>query len=62
MFVYFWIPDFLFNALGYFAWMTWISPNNFNLATVTGSQFGLGFNPISSFGESKGGRGWVAVC
>jgi len=49
MFVYFWLPDFLFNALSYFAWMTWIAPNNFNLAVVTGSQLGLGFNPISSF-------------
>jgi len=29
--------------------MTWIAPDNFNLAVVTGSQFGLGFNPISSF-------------
>jgi OPT family small oligopeptide transporter len=49
MFVYFWLPNFLFNGLSYFAWMTWIAPNNFNLAVVTGSDFGLGFNPISSF-------------
>lgn len=49
MCLYFWIPDVLFNALSYFAWMTWIAPNNFNLAVVTGSQFGLAFNPISSF-------------
>jgi len=49
MFVYFWLPDYLFNGLSYFAWMTWISPSNFNLAVVTGSQLGLGFNPISSF-------------
>lgn len=49
MFVYFWLPGFLFEALSYFAWMAWISPNNFNLAVVTGSQLGLGFNPISSF-------------
>ena len=49
MFVYFWIPSLLFNALSYFAWMTWIAPNNFNLAVVTGSDLGLGFNPISSF-------------
>ena len=26
MFIYFWIPDVLFAALSYFAWMTWISP------------------------------------
>lgn len=49
MCVYFWIPDYLFQALGLFAWMSWIAPNNFDLAVVTGSQFGLGFNPISSF-------------
>ena len=49
MFCYYWLPDYLFPALSFFAWMTWIKPNNFNLATVTGSQFGLGFNPISSF-------------
>ncbi|GMF03277.1 unnamed protein product [Ambrosiozyma monospora] len=29
--------------------MTWIAPENFNLAAVTGSQFGLGFNPIPTF-------------
>jgi OPT family small oligopeptide transporter len=49
MFVYFWIPAFLFNALSYFAWMTWIAPDSFNLAVVTGSNLGLGFNPVSSF-------------
>ncbi|KAH9811700.1 Oligopeptide transporter [Teratosphaeria destructans] len=49
MFVYFWLPDYLMPALTYFAWMSWIKPNNFNLAAVTGGQFGLGFNPISSF-------------
>ncbi|KAJ6031021.1 hypothetical protein N7540_001753 [Penicillium herquei] len=49
MFVYFWFPDFIFQALSYFAWMTWIAPNNFNLNMITGSISGLGFNPISSF-------------
>lgn len=24
MFVYFWLPDFLFQALSYFSWITWI--------------------------------------
>lgn len=48
MSVYFWLPGYLFPALSYFAWMTWIKPNNFNLAVVTGSQFGLGINPLSS--------------
>ncbi|PTB40311.1 uncharacterized protein TrAFT101_004639 [Trichoderma asperellum] len=49
MFIYFWLPDFIFPALSYFAWMTWISPNNFNLNIITGSTNGLGFNPISTF-------------
>ncbi|KND86496.1 Oligopeptide transporter 2 [Tolypocladium ophioglossoides CBS 100239] len=49
MFVYFWLPDFIFPALSLFAWMTWISPKNFNLNAITGSQMGLGFNPISTF-------------
>nr|OQO28858.1 hypothetical protein B0A51_03440 [Rachicladosporium sp. CCFEE 5018] len=49
MIVYFWLPGYLFQALSLFSWMTWIAPNNFNLAIVTGSQTGLGFNPISSF-------------
>lgn len=48
-FVYFWIPDYLFQALSTFNWMTWIAPSNFNLATITGSVTGLGINPIPSF-------------
>ncbi|KAK9364971.1 OPT oligopeptide transporter protein-domain-containing protein [Lipomyces kononenkoae] len=49
MFVYFWIPDYLFTALSTFNWMTWISPKNFKLAVITGSVLGLGFNPITTF-------------
>ncbi|SCU81636.1 LADA_0C00210g1_1 [Lachancea dasiensis] len=49
MFFYTWIPTYLANFLSYFNWMTWIAPNNFNLAMITGSISGLGFNPISSF-------------
>ncbi|ODV79853.1 OPT-domain-containing protein [Suhomyces tanzawaensis NRRL Y-17324] len=49
-FLYFWIPDYLFQALSYFGgWMTWIKPNNFNLAVITGPSSGLGFSPIPSF-------------
>ena len=48
-FVYFWIPDYLFQALSYFNWMTWIKPDNVNLAVVTGSIGGLGLNPIPTF-------------
>lgn len=48
-FVYFWLPDYLFQALSYFNWMTWIAPNNYTLSLVTGSIYGLGFNPIPTF-------------
>ncbi|KAK9472935.1 OPT oligopeptide transporter protein-domain-containing protein [Dipodascopsis tothii] len=48
-FVYFFIPDYLFTALSTFNWMTWIAPTNKNLAFVTGSKIGAGFNPIPSF-------------
>ena len=49
MFVYFWVPNSLFTALHAFNWMTWIAPNNFNLATITGFYGGMGFNPIATF-------------
>ncbi|KAL7666065.1 OPT family small oligopeptide transporter [[Candida] zeylanoides] len=48
-FLYFWIPDYLFGALSTFNWMTWIKPDNFNLAMITGSVSGLGVNPITTF-------------
>ncbi|KAK9378542.1 OPT oligopeptide transporter protein-domain-containing protein [Kockiozyma suomiensis] len=48
-FVYFWIPNVLFNALSVFNWITWISPQNKVLAIITGSGLGLGFNPITTF-------------
>ncbi|KAK7203707.1 OPT oligopeptide transporter protein-domain-containing protein [Myxozyma melibiosi] len=48
-FLYFFIPDYLFKALSCFNWMTWIAPQNKNLAIITGSYIGLGFNPISTF-------------
>ncbi|KAK9234215.1 OPT oligopeptide transporter protein-domain-containing protein [Lipomyces kononenkoae] len=49
MFIYFWIPDYLFNALSTFNWLTWIAPKNFVLAVITGSSLGLGLNPIPTF-------------
>lgn len=49
MFCYFWLPDYLFTALSTFNWMTWIAPNNFNLAVVTGSIYGVGINPWTTF-------------
>ncbi|RDA90398.1 hypothetical protein CP533_1049 [Ophiocordyceps camponoti-saundersi (nom. inval.)] len=50
MFVYFWFPNYLFQALSYFSWMTWIAPDNLMLNILTGMQNGLGlFNPITTF-------------
>ncbi|KAL6947991.1 hypothetical protein ACO0OE_002010 [Hanseniaspora uvarum] len=49
MLVYTWFPSFIFQALSTFNWMTWIAPNNWKLATITGGVSGLGINPIASF-------------
>ncbi|KAJ6599741.1 OPT-domain-containing protein [Mycena vulgaris] len=49
MFVYFWFPDFICQSLSYFNFITWFSPTNVSLAAITGSLFGLGFNPIPTF-------------
>ncbi|KAK2593332.1 hypothetical protein QQS21_008975 [Conoideocrella luteorostrata] len=53
--VYYWVPNKLFQALRLFNWMTWISPNNFNLAAITGSYGGMGFNPWSSWDPNVSG-------
>lgn len=42
MFIYFWFPNYLFEALTFFSWITWIAPNNHNLNILTGFQNGLG--------------------
>ena len=49
MFLYFWFPDYIFQALSYFNWMTWIAPNNVKLALITGSICGMGLNPWPTF-------------
>ncbi|KXJ93663.1 oligopeptide transporter 2 [Microdochium bolleyi] len=53
--IYYWIPNTFFVGIRLFNWMTWISPNNFNLAAVTGSYGGMGFNPISSLDPNASG-------
>ncbi|CAN6675128.1 oligopeptide transporter 2 [Trichomonascus vanleenenianus] len=57
MFLYFWIPNFLFQALRSFNWMTWIAPQNFNLGMVTGFYGGMGFNPWATFDWNVSGSG-----
>lgn len=49
MFVYFWFPNFIFTALSFFSWITWIAPNNLNLTAITGFNNGLGLNPFPTF-------------
>jgi hypothetical protein len=49
MFVYYWFPGYIIRALSYFNWMTWIAPENVNLAAVTGSFGGLGLNPFPTW-------------
>lgn len=49
MFVWYWFPGYIFQALSYFNWMTWIAPENTTLAAVTGSITGLGINPWPTF-------------
>ncbi|KAF9190594.1 hypothetical protein BGZ49_003673 [Haplosporangium sp. Z 27] len=46
MFVYQWIPGFLFPVLSSIAWICWIKPDNLVLSQITGAG-GLGFGAIS---------------
>jgi hypothetical protein len=49
MSIYFWFPGYIVQAVSYFNWMTWIAPDNVNLAAVTGSVGGLGLNPFPTW-------------
>ncbi|AET38439.1 Opt2p Ecym_2739 [Eremothecium cymbalariae DBVPG len=49
LFAYNWIPTVLAGFLANFNWMTWLAPNNFNLAAITGGSTGLAYNPLPSF-------------
>lgn len=49
MFVWFWFPNYIFQALGIFNWISWIAPNNLNLNTIVGFNNGLGINPLPTF-------------
>ncbi|KAF9204914.1 hypothetical protein BGZ49_004710 [Haplosporangium sp. Z 27] len=46
MFVYYWLPGFIFPTIGYLAWICWIKPDNVVLAQITGSN-GLGVGVIA---------------
>ena len=49
MFIYFWFPNYILQAMSYFNWITWIAPDNFKLAAIAGSVTGLGLNPLPTF-------------
>ncbi len=49
MFIYFWLPNTLFQALSIFNWMSWIDPWNVKLNSVVGFNNGMGLNPIPTF-------------
>lgn len=49
MFAYFWLPNFLFQALSIFNWISWIDPNNVKLNSVVGFNNGVGLNPVPTF-------------
>ncbi|KAK6906266.1 OPT family small oligopeptide transporter [Kwoniella mangroviensis CBS 8507] len=49
MFVWFWLPGFLFTALSTFNWISWISPNSVSLNNIVGFNNGLGLNPFPTF-------------
>ncbi|KAL4874660.1 OPT oligopeptide transporter protein-domain-containing protein [Aspergillus karnatakaensis] len=49
MFIYFWFPDYIFQALSLFNWLAWIAPYNQTLTSITGLKRGLGINPLPTF-------------
>ncbi|KAF8985605.1 hypothetical protein BGZ46_003300 [Entomortierella lignicola] len=46
MFVYYWIPGFIFPTIGVLSWICWLAPDNIVLAQLTGS-YGLGIGTIA---------------
>ncbi|KAI3559241.1 OPT family small oligopeptide transporter [Colletotrichum abscissum] len=46
-FCWYWFPDFIFPALGYFTWVCWIAPNNAVVNQVFGMKSGIGLFPFT---------------
>jgi hypothetical protein len=42
IFIWTWVPQFLFTSLQFFSWMSWIAPANVDLNIWTGMKMGLG--------------------
>ncbi|TQN64456.1 Glutathione transporter 1 [Colletotrichum shisoi] len=43
---WYWFPDFIFPALGYFTWVCWIAPQNAVVNQVFGMKSGIGSSKI----------------
>ncbi|KAF1933125.1 OPT superfamily oligopeptide transporter [Didymella exigua CBS 183.55] len=46
-FCWYWFPDFIFPALGYFTFLCWAAPKNAVVNQVFGMQSGLGLIPVT---------------
>lgn len=46
-FVWYFFPGYIFQALSYFAWPTWIAPDNATVNQVFGAASGMGLMPIT---------------
>ncbi|KAF2142312.1 uncharacterized protein K452DRAFT_332011 [Aplosporella prunicola CBS 121167] len=46
-FIWYWFPDFLFPALGYFTFICWIAPKNVVVNQVFGMKSGIGLLPLT---------------
>ncbi|KAG0314572.1 hypothetical protein BGZ99_008052 [Dissophora globulifera] len=46
MFIYYWLPGYIFPTIGALSWICWIAPDNIVLAQLTGSS-GLGIGTIA---------------
>ncbi|KAI5460471.1 OPT oligopeptide transporter protein-domain-containing protein [Mariannaea sp. PMI_226] len=46
-FCWYWFPDFIFPALGYFTFVCWIAPDNAVVNQVFGMKSGLGILPLT---------------
>ncbi|KAF9435351.1 hypothetical protein BGZ76_006459 [Entomortierella beljakovae] len=46
MFLYYWLPGYIFPTIGTLSWICWIAPDNVVLAQLTGS-YGLGIGTVA---------------
>ncbi|KAJ7639537.1 OPT oligopeptide transporter protein-domain-containing protein [Roridomyces roridus] len=46
-FAWYWVPGYLFTALSFFSWITWIAPTNVTVNALFGSLSGLGMSVVT---------------